>query len=217
MANTAHTTPWQPAATFGGVIDVSHNNGAINWKLVPPSIVLVFIKATQSASFTDPLYAKNLAAAKATGRLAVPYHFLTAAPVDDQLDNLFAVIGDPVTGVPVSLMPVMVDWEIDPYAGRRAPIATMEDFGTKLAKLIGRPPLAYHGMFDLSSPTINAWPWMVPKYGPQPKGPRWLFWQNTDKFVLPGITHPVDHSIFAGTEAELRAWHATGAMPKGFK
>ncbi len=202
---------WQPAATFAGVIDVSHAQGRIDWAKVPASIVLVFIKATQGDGFTDPLYARNHADAALTGRLTVPYHFLTEAPVDDQLDNLWSVVGDPQPG-----MPVMVDWEVDPHSGRRAPIPVMEDFGTKLAALIGRPPLIYRGMFASSTPLIQSWPWFLPKYGPQPQGPKWLLWQNTDKASFPGINGHVDHSIFAGTEAELRAWHATGAMPRGF-
>jgi hypothetical protein len=141
-------------------------------------------------------------------RLVVPYHFLTSEPVDHQLRNLTITIGSTYAG------PVMIDWEGQP--GQRPPIPIMEAFGKLVDKLINRAPLAYHGMFDLSSTTINAWPWMIPKYGPQPRGPRWLFWQDRPNLHVAGIPTLTDHSVFAGTEVELRAWHATGAMPAGF-
>lgn len=48
-------TYWRPAATFGGVIDVSHHNGPIKWSLIPPEIKLVFIKASQGGQFVDPM------------------------------------------------------------------------------------------------------------------------------------------------------------------
>ena len=54
-------------------------------------------------------------------------------------------------------------------------------------------------------------------YGPEPSGPKFLFWQNSDTVVIPGIEKVgTDHSIFSGTLNELKAWHATGAMPAGF-
>lgn len=201
---------WQPHATFGGVIDISHNNGPVKWSLVPATIVLVMIKATQGSGFVDPRYVENDEGARDTGRLVIPYHFLDNSSIAAQLDNFHKI-----TALPAGL-PAMIDWEVEPQSNIRAPIATMEAFGNLLAEVIGRAPLAYHGMYDLTSAKINAWPWMIPKYGPQPKGPKFLFWQNTDKFPVLGIAQPIDHSIFSGTEAELRTWHKDGTMPAGF-
>jgi lysozyme len=202
---------WKPAQTFAGVIDVSHAQGPINWKLVPKDIVLVFIKATQGTDFVDPLFAQNMADAQLTERLVVPYHFLTEAPYPAQYNNLAVHVFPPLAG-----RPIMVDWEVDPRTQRRAPVFTMEAFCAMVSLHTGRLPLAYHGMYDQSSPTIQEYPWMVPKYGPEPQGPKWLFWQQTDKSLVPGINGHVDASVFAGTEMELRDWHKSGTMPEGF-
>ena len=199
---------WQPLNRFTGVIDVSHHNGVINWPRVAGSNVLVFIKATQGARDVDPNFRVNWAGASASGMLPVPYHFLTEEPTADQLRNLTQTTS--VTG------PVMVDWEVDPATGRRPRTVTMESFCSLLKASSGRNPLAYHGMYDLSSPLINNYPWMIPKYGPQPQGPKWLFWQSTDRAMIPGIVLPTDQSVFAGTEDELRAWYRDGTMPAGF-
>jgi GH25 family lysozyme M1 (1,4-beta-N-acetylmuramidase) len=201
---------WSPAATFGGVIDISHWNGSIIWRNVPKSIVMVMIKATQGAGDVDRKFAVNRDGALASGRLVVPYHFLTFEPVALQLQNFSKVIGNS-PGLTYA-GPVMIDWEGKP----RPSIAVMEAFGDAAADLVKRPPLAYHGMYDPSAPMIQEWPWMLPKYGPAPQGVKWLFWQDRPNLHVPGIPSLVDHSVFAGTEAELRAWHATGALPKGF-
>jgi lysozyme len=196
---------WKPLATYTGVIDVSHWQGTIDWRAVPAEIALVFVKATQGSTAVDPMYLENVLGAEAGGRMVVPYHFLDASSPLAQLENFRRRMPPPG-------LPAMIDWE-----GRPPPaIPIMEDFGVLVAGVIGRSPLAYHGMYELSSPRINAWPWMVPKYGPQPQGPRWLFWQDRPNLRIPGIQGPVDHSVFAGTADELIEWWRTGAMPAGF-
>ena len=204
------TTYWQPTSRFDGVIDVSHHNGVIDWGMVASGgTALAFVKATQGADYRDPAFATNRSGANAASILTIPYHFLTEDPVEDQLRNLSGVLG-------ILSGPVMLDWEIDPQTNRRPAVAIMEAAGAQLRSLVGRDPLAYHGMYDLSSPAINAWPWMVPKYGPQPQGPHWLFWQFTDRAAVPGIAGGADRSYFAGTLDELRAWHRDGTMPASF-
>jgi lysozyme len=204
-------TPWQPHATFDGVIDVSHWDGNIDWPAVKAAgIALVFIKATQGSDSHDPLFADNRKQALAAGLMVVPYHFLDSSPVQKQVAN-FRFVANPVPG-----MPAMIDWEVEPKSNIRAPISVMRTFGTVIGAIIKRAPLAYHGLYDLSSPTINAWPWMIPKYGPEPKGPKWLFWQWTPKATVPGIATPVDKSKFAGDASELEVWYKSGTLPQGF-
>lgn len=204
-------TVWQPHATFGGVIDVSHHQGRISWSSVATAgITLVFIKATQGSSGHDPLFITNRDNARAAGLMIVPYHFLDSSAVAKQVNNFRTVAALSPD------MPVMIDWEKVPPSLVRAPIDLMRTFGNVIANIIKRPPLAYHGMYDLSSPAINAWPWMIPKYGPQPQGPRWLFWQDRPNLHLPGIPTLVDHSVFAGDATELEVWYKSGTLPKGF-
>jgi hypothetical protein len=87
---------------------------------------------------------------------------------------------------------------------RRPPASVMEAIGESCKLVTGRSPLAYHGMYDLSSRKINEWPWWIPKYGPEPKPSlKWLFWQYTQQGRMTGIRAPVDRSMFWGTDAEF--------------
>ncbi len=61
-------------------IDVSHNNGVIDWVKVksdPQNIQFVYIKATQGVDFTDPKFIANVQGAKAAGLKWGAYHFAT--------------------------------------------------------------------------------------------------------------------------------------------
>ena len=128
----------------------------------------------------------------------------------------------------------MIDWET------AAPIAAVTALGAALAERTGRAPVTYYGFaqLPLADPTLSAWPLMLPAYprgdrhgdyhslvtrGPRlPPGraPGWDagqrpydFHQYTPAGRIAGIRGPVDRSIWVGTEAELIAWHASGALP----
>ena len=202
-----------PAVVFDGVIDVSHHNGAIDWPAVAGAgIALAFLKATQGTRFVDPTFERNRAGAARAGVLVVPYHFIDGADPQAQAEHFIAV-ADLAAG-----RPVMLDWETV------APIAAVTYYG--------------YPQLPLADPTLSAWPLMLPAYprgnrygdyqslvthGPRlPPGraPGWDegqrpydFHQYTPAGRIAGIHGPVDRSIWAGTEAELLAWHATGALP----
>lgn len=60
------------------IIDISHNNGIIDWNKVvedPFNVEGVYFKTTQGIDFTDPLVKKNSALAKALGLKIGYYHF----------------------------------------------------------------------------------------------------------------------------------------------
>lgn len=48
--------------SFG--IDVSHHNEKINWEQVP-DVDFVYIKATEGATYVDPMYQQNINGARA--------------------------------------------------------------------------------------------------------------------------------------------------------
>ena len=71
-------------------IDVSHHNGTIDWKTVATKdgMEFVFIKATEGATITDGMFAKNLSGAKAAGLAVGAYHFLTTSTdAESQFQN----------------------------------------------------------------------------------------------------------------------------------
>ena len=72
---------------FDGIMDISHNNTIDLAAAKDAGIVAVIHKATEGATFQDPLYASRRAQAKQLGLLWGAYHFGTAADVSDQLQN----------------------------------------------------------------------------------------------------------------------------------
>ena len=71
--------------SFG--IDVSHHNGKINWKQVP-DLDFVYVKATEGATYVDPMYKQNIEGAKARKLRVGAYHyFRTTSSVQKQFEN----------------------------------------------------------------------------------------------------------------------------------
>lgn len=75
-------------------IDVSHHNGALDWqRIARAGYRFAFVKASQGASFVDPMLERHVAGASAAGLRVGAYHFLSAT--DDgskQADNFLAAI-----------------------------------------------------------------------------------------------------------------------------
>ncbi len=214
-----------PDPVFDGVVDVSHWNGTIDWPAVAAAgIALVLMKASEGGGNFDPLFAKNVAGAKAVGLLVVPYHFVDAG-VDGAVQAAHFL---KVSGIGKGDA-AMIDWETP------APVETVLAIGAAIVSATGREPVGYYGWAQLAKadPTLSAWPLMLPEY---PQGNRsgdyaslvraaprlppgrstarpYDFHQYTEAGIVPGITGCVDRSVWVGTEAQLRAWHATGALP----
>lgn len=191
-------------------IDVSHHQGEIDWSILPSAIKCVMIKATQGSKHVDDHFERNFIGAVDVGLLVIPYHFLDNSDIHKQFMN-FKTVTKLAPGMVVAL-----DWETVSLHERRPPVSMMEALGESCKLVTGRSPLAYHGMYDLSSRKINEWPWWIPKYGPEPKPSlKWLFWQYTQQGRMTGIRAPVDRSMFWGSVAELNAWHERNVMPRG--
>src|SRR5436853_1973365 len=204
--------PFTPATTCDVTIDVSHNQGNIDWATVKQTgIQCVMIKATQGLT-KDSLWEVNRDGAKAQGLLVIPYTFLTKAAGAVEQAQFFIETAGLAAGMPAAL-----DWE-----GDNAPSAAfVEQVGLAVVEVVRRDPLGYWGGSPPAAPTavMKGWPRWIPRYpinddgtphmNNQPSEP-WLFWQYTQKMEIDGISGPVDASLFAGSEAELRAWCQTG-------
>jgi len=214
-----------PDPVFDGVVDVSHWNGTIDWPAVAAAgIVLVLIKASEGAARADPLFEKNRVAAIKAGLMVVPYHFVDAGLAGAAQAAHFLKASGAGKGTPT-----MIDWETP------APAPVVAEIGEAVAAATGRAPVGYYGWAQLAAadPTLAAWPLMLPEY---PQGNRtgdyaslvraaprlppgrpaarpYDFHQYTEAGIVAGITGNVDRSVWVGTEAQLRVWHATGALP----
>lgn len=72
---------------FDGILDINHNDDIDLAAAQQAGIVAVIHKATEGATYQDPLYATRRAQAQQLGLLWGAYHFGTAADVDQQLAN----------------------------------------------------------------------------------------------------------------------------------
>lgn len=214
-----------PDPVFDGVVDVSHWNGTIDWPAVAAAgIALVLIKASEGAGNVDPLFEKNRVAAIKAGLMVVPYHFVDAGIAGAVQAAHFLKVSGTGRGAPA-----MIDWEVP------APATVMAEIGEAVAAVTGRDPLGYYGWAQLQAadPALSRWPLMLPEY---PQGNRtgdyaslvraaprvppgrtaarpYDFHQYTAAGIVAGITGNVDRSVWVGTEAQLRAWHAAGTLP----
>ena len=204
------------------VIDVSHNNGEIDWTKVDPAIVLVFIKASQGAHFRDPLFEKNRDGCKATGRMVVPYHFLDNSEADAQIGNFEPCLTE---GQPFAL-----DWE--GRAAHTAPAEDVEYIGSQIGDdMSWLSPVGYWGLPGSApgEPTalMQTWTRWVPRYrllapsfdeiaaagyADLVQAP---FWQYSSTGRVAGIAGNVDRSIWRGSLDDLKLWYSGGATTTG--
>ena len=201
------TEPSASEQHYNWCFDVSHSNGTIDWvKVAAGGYHLAIVKASQGAGFKDPQFDANRRGADTHAIMLVPYHFLSSTAAKGQVGN-FVRCADVRPG-----RAVMLDWESD-VPSSLPPVEVVEEVVDRVRQVTGRDPLMYHGIYTLQSKKINACPWALPKYGPEPTKWRWLFWQNSARSKVPGIQGYVDHDFFHGTEAQLRAWYDKGTMP----
>jgi len=206
--------PFTPATTCDVTIDVSHHQGNIDWAAVKQTgIQCVMIKATQGLT-KDNHWETNRDGAKAQGLLVIPYAFLTKAAGAAEQAQVFVETAGLTAGMPAAL-----DWEGDNAPGA----AFVEQVGLAIVEVIRRDPLGYWGGSPPAPPTtvMKGWPRWIPRYGANDGNPDmnhrptepWLFWQYTSNQEMDGITGTVDASLFAGSDAALKAWCETGALP----
>lgn len=202
-----------PASWSDCILDVSHNNGTVNWAAVPPQIVLVFVKASQGRGFHDPQFQTNRDGLAATGRLCVPYHFLTADDPDEQVENFLAAID---RQAPAGFM---LDWE--GRAAHTLPAEEVEYVGSELLAALALSNCFGYWGGPSSAPgkpteAMRQWIKFTPRYPVRDAhsfeaihasmhdlvaGP---IWQYTQWGRVSGVAGDVDRSVFDGTPEALR-------------
>lgn len=112
--------------------DISSFQAGLNVRALTDPFVLM--KCTEGTGYADAYYAGWLAQAKASGKIVIPYHFVTDADPAAQAAWLAAHIGD-VT------LPVMLDWE--PEGAYKPPLAQLYAVADAMVARKLRPKLAY--------------------------------------------------------------------------
>jgi lysozyme len=197
------------------VVDVSHNNGNIDWgKVYSSGIRLAFVKATQGNDFADPNFSRNESEALEAGIDVIPYHFVTSAPFQDQCENFFRHADAPI---------MCLDWEGRQHSTLSA--QDMQSFGAEIvargSHVLGYWPEVGAAPMPATSMMLN-WDRWTPRY-PKPSAvsfadiraagltaaapPSSLFWQYTARGKILGIEGNVDRSVaLFGDEAAMSSW-----------
>lgn len=193
-------------------IDVSHHQGAIDWRAAAQSgeVRFAYIKATEGGDFVDPRFAENWSRAREAGVVVGAYHFFSLCRDGAvQAANFLHVVAPDDAA-----LPPVADVEI---AGNCAARPTRDDFARDLHAFLRavtegwrRAPILYltRDFYDwyLRSASVDADLWVRDTDGePRAFAGRWRFWQFDDRGAIDGIDGDVDRDVFAG---DADAWRA---------
>lgn len=179
-------------------IDVSHHNGEINWQQIP-DVEFVYIKATEGATYVDPMYKQNIKGARAKKLRVGAYHyFRTTSSVQKQFKNY----KQHVKKEDIDLIP-MVDVE----ECRKWSVTQFQDSLMRFIQLVkshyGKAPMIYsvNTFYNkYCAPRFNNYHLMIGRYGndePFIKGRgTYTIWQKSQTGNLSGIPKNVDIDIF---------------------
>ena len=182
--------------SFG--IDVSHHNGKINWGQVP-DVEFVYVKATEGATYVDPMYQQNIKGARAKKLRVGAYHyFRTTSSVQKQFENY----KEHVKKRDIDLIP-MVDVE----ECKKWSTVQFQDSLMRFIQLIkahyGKAPMIYsvNTFYNrFCAPRFNKYYLMIGRYGneePFIKGKgTYTIWQKSQTGKIAGILKNVDIDIF---------------------
>lgn len=193
-------------------IDVSHHQGKIDWEKLHQEmsekvpITFVYIKATEGKDFTDKRFKENYKNARKAGFVCGAYHYFgTKSTGYEQakayIQNVRLSKGDmrPV----VDVEEVLEDPnDMDRYIQELKIFLSVVEEHYKVKPII-YASRNYHKKY-LSS--LNQYPLWVAHYYVDylDSDISWLFWQCSDKGVLPGIEYPVDINIFNGSYSDFK-------------
>ena len=214
----AGVVPWQ-YPVHG--IDVSKYQGDIDWRRVRASGVhFAFIKATEGGDHADDRFADNWAAARAAGMPRGAYHYYYFCRTAAEQAAWFM---NHVPKDPAALPPVLdLEWthKSRTCTYRPAPETVRREarfFLQALGIYYGKRPVIYTTVDFFRDNELwrldgyNFWLRSVAGH-PSEVYPdqRWAFWQYTGTGLVSGIDGPTDLNVFAGSQAQWRAWSAGG-------
>jgi len=210
-------------------MDISHNNGAINWANLTPHIQFVYCKYSQGAGFKDPMFGSYIAAIREKSFIYGAYHFLTfQSPAQDQANN-FLANGLDFTDPNVLPPALDIEWQVgstdaesaqlDQYVANNkdACVQLITDWLNAVTVATGRTPVIYtaRSYWDEYFNGVTQFggnPLWIPSYQTNPPGlpatggwHDFAIWQYAETGSLPGTSGDVDQDIFKGNLAALKA------------
>ncbi len=194
---------WNPDRTAFPVqgVDVSHHQGAIEWKRVAAAGAgFAYIKASEGADLHDEAFATNWADAGSAGLQRGAYHFFTLCRAGaEQATNFISMVPRDEAALPPAL-----DLEFGGNCAARPDRATLlaniETYIHMVEAHSGKPVVLYLTReFDEAyriSDAVDRPLWLrrlfiEPAYGAR----QWVMWQASNLRRVDGIEGPVDWNV----------------------
>lgn len=179
-------------------IDVSHHNGKINWDQVP-DVDFVYIKATEGATYVDPVYQQNINGARARKfRVGAYHYFRTTSSVQKQFENY----KKHVMKSDIDLIPMVDVEECKKWSATQFQDSLMR-FIQLVKSHYGKAPMIYsvNTFYNkYCAPWFNNFHLIIGRYGnekPFIKGKgTYPIWQKSQTGKLSGIPKEVDIDVF---------------------
>jgi lysozyme len=199
---------------FVNGIDVSHFQGKINWGAVagdPNRIQFAYAKATEGATYTDPLFSTNYAGMKQAGIKRGAYHFFRpAVSVSDQVQNFLRAVGQ----MDVGDMAPMLDVEQADGQSPATIAGGVTQWLDQVQVALSRVPIIYTfpAFWNTNvgdEKLLNEFPLWIANFtsNPQPKlpagAPGYRIWQYSDAGKVAGISGNVDLDRLNGSIDDL--------------
>jgi GH25 family lysozyme M1 (1,4-beta-N-acetylmuramidase) len=210
-------------------IDVSNNNGPVNWNSVRSAgVVFAWAKATEGTYFTDGYFAGNMKNGKNAGIYMGAYDFARPdlSSASTEANYFWNVAGSTVKADGKTLMPVL---DIETFNGH-AGASSYGDWANQWcnaivnkasAKGLSAKPVIYTSSCSACniSGISHSWgAWLANYNGENPQSGdpwnictscevwgsgQWDFWQYGDCRTLSGISGCVDADVFNGTTSQM--------------
>ncbi|WP_394539720.1 GH25 family lysozyme [Lysobacter enzymogenes] len=211
---------WQPDRARYRLrgIDVSHHQGAIDWKAVArDDVAFAYLKASEGGDHRDRRYAVNERDARAAGVPVGAYHFFTFCRTGaEQAANFLAA-----APAHADALPPAVDLEFGGNCGRRpdgaAMRAELDAFLAPVEAAYAKPALLYvtPEFFDAYRDALPPRPlWRRSILHAPDSRAAWTLWQYHNRARVDGIDGPVDLNVFDGDAAAFARWRDAPAQPR---
>jgi lysozyme len=193
-------------------IDVSHDQGAIDWSRVAAAgKQFAFVKATQGIGESDPDFASNWQGAKAVGLVRGAYHYFQ--PGDDPVEQAKHFLS--VVTLETGDLPPALDVEEQGSLTDRELIRDIRRWLQVVQHRTGMAPIVYSGAYfwdGLDTGAFARFPlWVADYNSAAPRIPTgwktWKFWQYSGAGTVSGIAAPVDLDLVQGSLEGLRKKH----------
>ncbi len=195
-------------ATIEG-IDVSNNNGTIDWAMVKSAGIVFAYARIADDTMPDPQFATNWSGMQANGVVRGAYQFFE--PADDPTAQASYVVG--ILGkLAAADLPVMVDLETTGGQSPATIAANLATFVDAVAAGTGKQPIILTGKSfwetNVQSAAFASEPlWIAASNVVCPnlpsQWPSWVMWQDSITATVAGVSGNVDHDQFNGSAADL--------------